>query len=63
MSNRTKYVLGGLAVALLAWWLLPGWLTWLIVVAVIATPVIGYFALDPAQRRRLSRLRERRQLP
>ncbi len=63
MSNRTKYILGGAGVALLALWLLPSWLAWLIVVAVVATPVVGYFMLDESQRRRISRLRGRGQLP
>lgn len=62
MSNRTKYVLGGIGVALFAYWLLPGWLTALIVVAIVAAPVVGYFMLDETQRRRLTRLRDRRQL-
>lgn len=62
MSNRTKYVLGGIGVALFAWWILPNWLAALIVVAIVAAPVVGYFMLDETQRRRLSRLRDRRQL-
>lgn len=63
MSNRTKYVLGGAAVALLALWLLPSWLAMLIIVAVVAAPVVGYFMLDESQRRRITRLRHRGQLP
>lgn len=63
MSNRVKYVLGGALVSLLALWWLPGWLATLIVFAVIAAPVVGYLMLDPSQRRRIARLRERRQLP
>lgn len=62
MSNRTKYVVGGIAVALFAWWLLPNWLAAVIVFAVIATPVVGYLMLDESQRRRLTRLRSRGQL-
>ncbi|WP_020573982.1 hypothetical protein [Actinopolymorpha alba] len=62
MSNRTKYILGGIGVGLFAWWILPHWLATLIVLAVIATPVVGYFMLDESQRRRIARLRERRQL-
>ncbi|HEY8456966.1 MAG TPA: hypothetical protein VIL34_15350 [Actinopolymorphaceae bacterium] len=63
MSNRTKYVLGGLGVALLAYWLLPGWLFFVILVALVAAPVVGYLMLDESQRRRISRLRSRGQLP
>lgn len=62
MSNRTKYILGGVAVAILGWWLLPNWLATLIIVAVVAAPVVGYFMLDDSQRRRISRLRSRGQL-
>jgi Flp pilus assembly protein TadB len=62
MSNRMKYVLAGAAVALLAWLILPHWLAAIILVAIVAAPVVGYFALDESQRRRLSRLRSRGQL-
>lgn len=62
MSNRTKYVLGGIGVALFAWWLLPNWLAALIVLAVVVTPVVGYLMLDESQRRRITRLRSRGQL-
>ncbi|GAA4610184.1 hypothetical protein GCM10023195_41590 [Actinoallomurus liliacearum] len=51
--GRTGYVVGGVAVALIAWWLLPGWVTLLIVLGLIAAPVAGYLMLDPSQRRRL----------
>ena len=59
MSNRTKYFLGGVGVTLFALWLLPGWLTTLIIVAVVAAPIVGYFMLDGTQRRRLTGLRRR----
>lgn len=51
--GRTGYVIGGIVVALIAWWLLPGWLTLLIVLGIIAAPIVGYFMLDSSQRRRL----------
>ncbi|HZC25607.1 MAG TPA: hypothetical protein VE287_01210 [Actinopolymorphaceae bacterium] len=62
MSNRTKYILGGIIVALLGWWILPNWLAALIIFAVVAAPVVGYFMLDESQRRRITRLRNRNQL-
>lgn len=62
MSNRTKYILGGIIVALLGWWILPNWLAALIVFAVVAAPVVGYLMLDESQRRRITRLRKRGQL-
>ena len=36
--------------------------TLLIVLAVIGAPVAGYLMLDPSQRRRLARIRDRRQI-
>jgi hypothetical protein len=51
--GRTGYVVGGIVVALIAWWLLPGWLTLLIVLGIIAAPIVGYLMLDQSQRRRL----------
>jgi hypothetical protein len=53
MSNRAKYAVGGVAVALLLFWFLPNWLALLLVVGV---PVAGYFALDSSQRSRLRRI-------
>lgn len=53
MSKRAKYAAGGVAVALVLFWVLPNWLALLLVIGV---PVVGYLALDPAQRRRLRRV-------
>lgn len=61
MSTRTKYIVGGAAVGVVAWVLLPNWIALLIILGAIAAPVAGYFLLDPAQRRRLHRM-GRRQL-
>jgi hypothetical protein len=38
------------------------WATLLIVLAVIGAPIVGYLMLEPSQRRRLKRIRGRRQL-
>lgn len=51
--GRTGYVVGGVVVALVAWWLLPWWVTLLVVLGVIVAPVAGYLMLDPSQRRRV----------
>ncbi|GIH89871.1 hypothetical protein ACFFMN_12280 [Planobispora siamensis] len=59
MSPVQKYALGAGAVVLLSWIFLPGWLTLLVVLGVIAAPVVGYFMLDPSQRKRLNRIRKR----
>lgn len=53
MSNRAKYLVGGAAVALVLFWILPNWLALLLVIGV---PVVGYLALDSSQRRRLRRV-------
>ena len=58
MSNRTKVVIGGVAVGLLLLIFLPWWVSFLIVVGV---PVAAYLTLDPSQRRRLRR-NSRRQI-
>ncbi|MFD2081925.1 hypothetical protein SAMN05421678_101160 [Actinopolymorpha cephalotaxi] len=62
MSNRAWWIIGGVGVAFVGWLLLPWWAALLIVLAVVGAPVAGYLMLDPSQRRRLARIRERRQL-
>lgn len=56
MSRRTKYIIGGVAVGVVAWWLLPTWLALLIILGVVVAPAVGYLMLDPSQRRRLRRV-------
>jgi cell division protein FtsW (lipid II flippase) len=53
MSTRTKFVIGGVVVGLLTLWILPWWLSALIILGVIGAPVVAYFMLDPSQRRRV----------
>jgi Flp pilus assembly protein TadB len=53
MSNRAKIAVGGVAVAVILFWILPNWLALLLIIGV---PVVGYFALDSSQRRRLRRI-------
>lgn len=50
MTNRAMVAVGGVAVAILLFILLPNWLALLIIIGV---PAVGYVALDPSQRRRL----------
>jgi hypothetical protein len=47
------YIVGGVAAALILWWLLPNLLATLLILGIIAIPVVGYLMLDPSQRRRL----------
>lgn len=60
MSNRGWMIAGGAGGALLLWLILPNWLAILLVLGVIGVPVAGYLLLDPAQRRRITRVRNRR---
>lgn len=53
MSKKGWYIVGGVGVAALVLWLLPGPIAALIIAAMIAAPVVGYFMLDPSQRKRL----------
>ncbi|MBB2909847.1 hypothetical protein FHS43_001093 [Streptosporangium becharense] len=59
MSPIQKYALGAGAVVFLSWIFMPGFVTLLVLLGVIAAPVVGYLMLDPSQRRRLKRIRRR----
>ncbi|MEU2157400.1 hypothetical protein ABZ532_20675 [Streptomyces sp. NPDC019396] len=56
MSTGAKVAIGGVAVGLLLIPLIGFWMSLLVIVGV---PAVAYFALDPAQRRRLRRLNRR----
>ncbi|MGX2992870.1 hypothetical protein JNUCC64_01025 [Streptomyces sp. JNUCC 64] len=56
MSNRAKIAVGGVAIGLFLWIWLPLWAVLLIVLGV---PAAAYLSLDPAQRRRLRRVRRK----
>lgn len=53
MSRKAVYVIGGVAVSLIALKVLGGLIAMLIVLGVVALPVVGYLMLDPSQRRRV----------
>ncbi len=55
MSNRMKFVIGGVVVGIVALLILPTWVGLLIIAAAIGVPLAGYLMLDPEQRRRLRR--------
>ncbi|WP_440098890.1 hypothetical protein [Streptosporangium sp. H16] len=59
MSPVQKYAIGAGAVVFLSWLFLPGFVTLLIFLGVVAAPVVGYLMLDPSQRERLKRSRRR----
>ncbi len=60
MSNRMKFVIGGVVLGFLAMLFLPYWVGLLIIAAAIAIPAAGYLMLDPSQRRRLRRAGQKR---
>ena len=62
MSGRMKLAIGGVIIGLIVLFLLPWEVGALIIAAAIAVPVGAYFMLDPSQRRRLTRIQQRRQL-
>ncbi len=41
---------------------IPWWIPVLLVLAAISVPVVGWMMLDPSQRRRIRRMRDRGQL-
>jgi hypothetical protein len=53
MSNRMKFLIGGVVLGIIALLLLPTWVGVVIIAAAIGIPVAGYFMLDPSQRRRV----------
>lgn len=59
MAKNTGMVIGGIAVGVLIFLLLPGWLKLLALVAIVGVPAVGYLMLDPSQRKRLRNRRNR----
>ncbi len=59
MSPLGKYYVGAGIASLLALWILPSLVAWLVVIGVLGAPVVAYFMLDESQRRRLRRIRRR----
>ncbi|MDA0638884.1 hypothetical protein OUY22_36195 [Nonomuraea sp. MCN248] len=59
MSPIQKYAIGAGVAVLFSWIFLPGWVTLLVVLGLVAAPVAGYLMLDPSQRERLKRARRR----
>ncbi|QVQ52860.1 hypothetical protein J4H86_03295 [Spiractinospora alimapuensis] len=62
MSRTGWWIVGGVGAGLIALWLIPTWVTVLVVLGVLAVPVVGYAMLDPSQRRRLRQAGRRGQL-
>lgn len=60
MSNRGPYIAGGIVLAIIALWVIPGWLAWVVFAAIIGIPVVAYLTLDRSQRRRIRNINRRR---
>lgn len=56
-SVRKKYLVGGAVAVGISWLLLPGWVTLLLLAALVGLPMIAYAMLDESQRRRLRQRR------
>jgi cell division protein FtsW (lipid II flippase) len=53
MKRQTAYVLGGIGVGVILLTVIPWWASFLIFLAIVAAPAVGYAILDPSQKRRL----------
>jgi uncharacterized membrane protein YccF (DUF307 family) len=63
MSRKWQLAIGGIVVAIILWIVgIPVWVPVLVILAALAVPVIGYMMLDSNQRKRIRRIRQRRQL-
>ncbi len=62
MSRQMKFGIAGVVVGLILLFVLPWWVGLVIIAAAVGIPLGGYLMLDPSQRRRLKRVRQRRQI-
>jgi len=63
MSRNWQLAIGGIVVGIILLIIgVPWWVPALLIVAALAVPVVGYMMLDPNQRKRIRRIRQRRQL-
>ena len=63
--RRWPAFVAGFVVAIILFIALPSWLLWvpvIVLLAALAVPVVGWMMLDPSQRRRIRRMRDRGQL-
>lgn len=60
MSNRGPYIAAGIVLGIIALWILPGWVGWLVFAALIGVPVVAWLTLDKSQRRRIRNINRRR---
>jgi hypothetical protein len=63
MSRNWLTFAAGFVVAIILFVVgIPLWVPVLLIVAALAVPVVGWMMLDPSQRRRIRRMRDRGQL-
>ncbi len=62
MSRPMMFGIGGVIIGLVLLAVLPWYVPVLVIAAAIAIPVIAWRTLDPSQRRRIRRMRQRGQL-
>ncbi len=60
MSNRGPYIAAGIVLGIIAVWILPGWVGWLVLAALVGVPVVAWLTLDKSQRRRIRNINRRR---
>lgn len=63
MSRKWQLAIGGIVVAIILWIVgIPVWVPVLVILAALAVPAVGWMMLDPSQRARIRRMRQRKQI-
>ena len=62
MSGRMKFGIAGVIIGLILLFVVPWEIGLVIIALAVGIPLGGYLMLDPSQRRRLKRVRQRRQI-
>lgn len=62
MSGRMKFGIAGVVIGLILLFVVPWEIGLVIIALAVGIPLGGYLMLDPSQRRRLKRVRQRRQI-
>jgi Flp pilus assembly protein TadB len=62
LSGRMKFGIAGVVIGLILLFVVPWEIGLVIIALAVGIPLGGYLMLDPSQRRRLKRVRQRRQI-
>jgi hypothetical protein len=62
LSGRMKFGIAGVIIGLILLFVVPWEIGLVIIALAVGIPLGGYLMLDPSQRRRLKRVRQRRQI-